>query len=63
MFSYILRALTNEMFDSGKNEWTEVLQIPVERFESQEEMKKKKVFKACFASLSEKVINKRKPLD
>ena len=61
MFSYILRALTYELFDSGKNEWTEVL--PVERFESQEEMKKKKVFKAFFASLSEKVINKRKPLD
>lgn len=51
------------MFDSGKNEWTEVLQIPVARFESEEEMEKGKRFNACCASLSEKVINKRKPLD
>ena len=60
--SYI-RGLTVEMFDSEKNDWTEVSQIPVERFESQEEMKKEKRFKACSASLSKKVINKLKPLD
>ena len=35
----------------------------VERFESQEEMKKKKVFKACFARLSKRVINKLKPVN
>ena len=57
------RALTVEMFDSERNEWTEISQIPVERFESQEEMKKGKRFKACCASLSKKVINKCKPLD
>ena len=56
------RALTVEMFDSERNEWKEISQIPVERFESQEEMKKGKRFKACCASLSKKVINKRKPL-
>ena len=61
--SYNLRALTVEMFDSEKNDWTEVSQIPVGRFESEEEMKKEKRFKACSASLSKKVINKLKPLD
>ena len=57
------RALTIEMFDSERNEWKEVSQIPVEKFESQEEMKKGKRFKACCASLSKKVINKHNPLD
>ena len=57
------RALTVEMFDSERNEWTEISQIPVERFESQEEMKKGKRFKACSGSLSKKVINKLKPLN
>ena len=57
------RALTVEMFDSERNEWKEISQIPVERFESQEEMKKGKIFKACCASLSKKVINRHKPLD
>ena len=56
------RALTVEMFDSERNEWTQISQIPVERFESQEEMKKGKRFKACSASLSKKVMNKLKPL-
>ena len=32
------RALTVEMFDSESDEWTEISQIPVERFESEEEM-------------------------
>ena len=57
------RALTVEMFDSERNEWTEISQIPVKRFESQEEMKKGKRFKACSGSLSKKVINKLKPLN
>ena len=57
------RELTVEMFDSERNEWIFISQIPVERFESQEEMKKKKVFKACFARLSKKVINKLKPVN
>ena len=57
------RALTVEMFDSERNEWTQISQIPVERFESQEEMKKGKRFKACSASLSKKVMNKLKPLN
>ena len=57
------RALTVEMFDSESNEWTEISQIPVERLELQEEMKKSKVFKACSARLSKKVIHKLKPLN
>ena len=57
------RELTVEMFDSERNEWIFISQIPVERFESQEEMKKKKVFKACFARLSKRVINKLKPVN
>ena len=57
------RVLKIEMFDSERNEWTEVSQIPVERFESQEEINKGKKFKACSASFSKKVINKRKQLD
>ena len=57
------RALTVEMFDSERNEWKEISQIPVKRFESQGEMKKGKRFKACCANLSKKVINKCKPLD
>ena len=57
------RVLNVEMFESEKNEWTEISLIPVERFESEEEMKKGKRFKACCASLSKKVINKCKPLD
>ena len=57
------RALTVEMFDSESNEWTEISQIPVERLERQEEMKKSKVFKACSARLSKKVIHKLKPLN
>ena len=57
------RALTVEMFDSERNDWTEVSKIPVEKFESQEEMKKGKRFKACFGSLSKKVMNKLKPLN
>ena len=47
------RALTVEMFDSERNEWKEISQT-VERFESQEEMKIGKRFKACCASLSKK---------
>lgn len=58
-----VQALIVEMFNSERNEWTEISQIPVERFESQEVMKKKKVFKACFARLSKKVIHKLKPLN
>ena len=58
-----VQALTVEMFNSERNEWTEISQIPVERFESQEEMKKKKVFKAFFARLRKKVIHKLKPLN
>ena len=57
------RVLKIEMFDSERNEWTEVSQIPVERFESEEEINKGKRFKACSASFSKKVINKRKQLD
>ena len=57
------RALTVEMFDSESNEWKEISKIPVERFESQEEMKEKKVFKACSARLSKKTILKLKPLN
>ena len=57
------RALTVEMFDSESNEWTEISQIPVERLERQEEMKKSKIFKACSARLSKKVIHKLKPLN
>ena len=58
-----VQALTVEMFNSERNEWTEISKIPVERFESQEEMKKKKVFKAFFARLRKKVIHKLKPLN
>ena len=58
-----VQGLTVEMFNSERNEWTEISQIPVERFESQEEMKKKKVFKAFFARLRKKVIHKLKPLN
>ena len=53
-----IRDLTVEMFDSERNEWTEISKIPVEQFESQEEIKKGKRFKACSASLSKKAINK-----
>ena len=53
-----IRALTVEMFDSERNEWTEISKIPVEQFESQEEIKKGKRFKACSASLSKKAIKK-----
>ena len=60
--SYI-RALTIEMFDSERNEWTAISKIPVEKFESQEEIKKGKRFKACSGSFSKKVINKLKPLN
>ena len=63
VFGPNIRVLTVEMLESEKNEWTEMSQIPVERFESQEEMKKGKRFKACSASFSKKVINKLKPLD
>ena len=63
VFGPNIRVLTIEMLESEKNEWTEMSQIPVERFESQEEMKKGKRFKACSASFSKKVINKLKPLD
>ena len=57
------RALIIEMFDSDRNELTEVSQIPVGRFESQEEINKGKKFKARSASFSKKVIKKRKQLD
>ena len=57
------RALTVEMFDSERNEWTQISQIPVERFESQEEMNRGKKFRACSASFCKKVMNKLKPLD
>ena len=53
-----------EVFDSERNDWTEISTIPVERFVCQEEMKKKRViFKACAAKLSKKMINKLKPVD
>ena len=50
------RALIIEMFDSDRNELTEVSQIPVGRFESQEEINKGKKFKARSSSFSKKVI-------
>ena len=52
------RALTVEMFDSENDEGTEISQIPVERFESEEEINRGIKFKACSASFSKKVINK-----
>ena len=48
------RALIIEMFDSDRNELTEVSQIPVGRFESEEEINKGKKFKARSASFSKK---------
>ena len=57
------RALTVEVSDSEKNEWTEISHIPVEHSESQEEMKKeKRSFEASVARLSKKVIGKLKLL-
>ena len=49
------RALKIEMFDSKRNEWTGVSQIPVERFESEEELiNKGKKFKVNVLQVSAK---------
>ena len=56
-----IRALTVEVFESERNEWKEISAIPVKSFE--EEEKKGKIFRACFARLYKGVIDKLKPLN
>ena len=58
-----VRALTVEMLDSDSDKWKEISQIPVENFESQEEIKKGKGFHACVARLCKKLISTLEPLD
>ena len=49
------RELSVEMFDSDANEWKEKSTIPVNR-ETQEEVRKKIHYKACFAMIHKKVL-------
>ena len=57
-----IRALAVEMFDSEKNEWTEISAIPVKTFETQLEEKTMNKYQACFARLYKGVIDKLNPL-
>ena len=57
-----IRVLSVEVFDTERNEWKEKSVIPVKCFET-DEKEEKKEFKACFARLDKKVINKLKPLE
>ena len=51
------------MFDSEGNEWSDISAIPVSIFETEEEKKQGKKFKACFAGLYKEVIDNLKPLN
>ena len=56
------RVLSVETFDSEQSEWKEKSVIPVDCFETSQEEKERKSFKACFATLCKEVIDKLKPL-
>ena len=56
------RVLSVEIFESEQNEWKEKAVIPVDCFETSQEKKEKKSFKACFATLCKEVIDKLTPL-
>ena len=50
------RVLTIEEFDSERRAWTVESVVPVDSFETSEENKNKREYKACFASFSKRVI-------
>ena len=56
------RVLSVEIFESEQNEWKEKSVIPVNYFETGQEKKERKSFKACSATLCKEVIDKLVPL-
>ena len=56
------RILAVEVFCSEENEWKEKTSIPVQSFETPEEVDEKISFKACFARLHREMIDRLQPL-
>ena len=59
----VSRVLTIEELDSESREWTVKSVVPVDNFETSEENKNKREYKACFASFSKRVIADIQPLN
>ena len=57
------RVLTIEELDSESRAWTVKSVVPVDNFETSEENKNKREYKACFASFSKRVIADLQPLN
>ena len=57
------RVLTIEELDSESRAWTVKSVVPVDKFETLEETKNKREYKACFASFSKGVIDDLQPLN
>ncbi|XP_015750817.1 PREDICTED: kelch-like protein 3 [Acropora digitifera] len=61
--SQISRVLTIEELDSESRAWTVKSVVPVDNFETPEENKNKREYKACYASFSKRVIDDLQPLN
>ena len=61
-FSQISRVLTIEEFNSENRAWTVKSVVPVDNFETSEEIKNKREYKACFTSFCKRVIDDLQPL-
>ena len=57
------RVLTIEELDSEGRAWTVKSVVPADNFETSEENKNKREYKACFASFSKRVIADLQPLN
>ena len=61
--SHPSRVLTIEELDSESRAWTVKSVVPADNFETSEENKNKREYKACFASFSKRVIADLQPLN
>ena len=62
-FSRPSRVLTIEELDSESRAWTVKSVVPVDNFETSEENKNKREYKACFATFSKRLIADLQPLN
>ncbi|XP_044178438.1 kelch-like protein diablo [Acropora millepora] len=63
LYNYFSRVLTIEELDSESRAWTVKSVVPVDNFETPEENKNKREYKACFANFSKRVIDGLRPLN
>ena len=57
------RVLTIEELDSESRAWTVKSLVPVDKFETPEEIKNTREYQGCFVSFSKRVIDDLQPLN